>query len=275
MGERDAFGREKGEDTLAGLGWTSGDPLPPPSEPILEEPRAPEAAPVAVAPPTTPRTSTAFRFDAPVAVPTRRRTSGCGLALTVALLLGVGTVVGGVSLVADGIQDAEEAVDALPSLTPKPATPDVGEAPRATTPPVGLKRGSLLLRTNFRRALAAVRAREAGQLRSLRVEPQRLDLQLRTKDGRLKSVQYRWTGEVERLSRSGPGFGFVTTVPFARIDTRAPSRAVAAAAGRLQTGAARVNYLVYTGGLSGWSVFFQGGQHFRADDRGRIVRRVS
>src|SRR5215207_2245229 len=42
MGERDAFGREKGEDPLAGLGWrTTAEPVAPAPAPHVPDPVAP------------------------------------------------------------------------------------------------------------------------------------------------------------------------------------------------------------------------------------------
>lgn len=281
MGERDAFGREQGEDTLAGLGWTSGatNADHPTQVTSSQDTSAASfgteavAAPVeAEAEPAAPRQSTAFTFDVPVVVPRRGRGRGrgCGAAVAVVLLLIVGAIVMGVSAITDAVEDADIA-SIIPDVS-VPVTPATPATPAAA--PVGLKRGSLLLRSNFERGLGRVRG-AGGQLRSIRVEAERMDVQLKTKGGRLRNVQYRWGGEFQDLGASGPGFGFVDTVPFSRIDPSAPTRAVGRAAARLKTGAARVNYLVYTSGLSGWSVFFKGGQHFQTDDRGRIVRRVS
>ena len=249
MGETDAFGREVGEDPLAGLGW---------SAPEQEEDREP------------PRPAPASVSASPERVP-GARAQRVGCAATVVLLALTAAMVVGIGFWASGLEDDDEVVSSSPStvaLTPEPVAPEPEAAP-----PVGLARGSLLLRPNLARVLGRLRTSGKGRLRSLRVAPDRVNVQLLTKDGRLRNVQVDWDGELDDYGAGGPGFGFVDTVPFGSVDAAAPSRAVTRAARRLRTGAARIDYVVSTG--DGWSVFFKGGQAFSADDRGRIVRRIS
>jgi hypothetical protein len=101
-------------------------------------------------------------------------------------------------------------------------------------------------------------------------------VQLLTKDGRLRSVQYRYDGELRRLSLSGGGFGGSQTIPFSRANSAAPQRLVRSAAGRLEKPSTSVDYvvLVNAGPSAVWTVVMQGGAQFLGDARGRITRRL-
>src|SRR3954469_1177283 len=105
MGERDAFGREKGEDALAQMGWQSsapvrpGDPLAPAATSVFNageaaapfarpKPRPAEPAPAAAEPPR-PRPP-AF---------TRQRRRGPSLARLIFLVAFVGVLAIGVTSV--------------------------------------------------------------------------------------------------------------------------------------------------------------------------------
>ena len=163
---------------------------------------------------------------------------------------------------------------------PRPATPsEETPSPGAeATPPRGLAPRSMLLRRNLAPALARMRNEGLGRLRTLRVAPERVDAQLLTRGGRLRSVQARFDGEFRVLSTSGPGFGRLDTVPFATVNTAAPSRLARSAAGRLRRPVGQVDYAVLLAGLgplADWSVIMRGGAQFLGDARGRIARRVN
>lgn len=254
MGDRDAFGREKDENSLAGLGWQGSEP----STAYTEEPSMRQPG------------------DGP---PRRRRQSGGGIAvaiftlvLVVAALGFVGFLVGDVSKESELSSGEVTATSGADSVPEEPAA----EEPPAT-PPKGVDRGSLLLRGNFGAAMGRLRTAGLGRLHSLRVAPDRIDVQLLTNTGRLRIVQIRPGGELRELNITGTGFSHLDTVPFAAVNSAAPFRMASGAAKRLGRNARSVDYLVFTdfGGERGWSLFFKDGKHFIGDARGRIQRRIS
>jgi len=272
--EYDAFGREIGEDTLAG--WRSGASPQPAPQPAQEpEPAAPAPSPrPAVAAATGSVTAgdplgPASAASAPRAVvraPRRRRRPKLRW---VFLLVGAWVAFRVVSGVTGEVRDAIRDID-LPAVTmPTPEASAVA--------PTGLGAGSLLRPAAFERALAELRGREIGRIQSLRLAPERIDVSLLTRRGTLVSGQIPAGGELRRFSESGAGFGALDTIPYARIDTAAPRRLVRAAAERLGRPATRIDYLVatYTSGELTWGAYFKGGAIFLADARGRVTRRVS
>ena len=179
-------------------------------------------------------------------------------------------VVAGVNLLAAAGSRVKDAVDDLPSLSvPKPAAP--------VADPVGLEAGSMIRPGNLRKALAELRRRDLGKLESLRLAPERIDATLLSPRGTLISVQLRHDGQFRQFSESGPGFGGATTIPFGRLDPRAPQRLVRAAAERLGRSPDQIDYLVpsISEGKVYWGAYFKNGATFLGDARGRVIRRIS
>src|SRR3954467_13149168 len=117
MGERDAFGREKGEDALAQMGWQSsapvrpGDPLAPAATSVFNageaaapfarpKPRPAEPQPAAAQPPAPPGPGPAPAGPPPPRPPapafTRQRRRGPSLARLIFLVAFVGVLAIGV-----------------------------------------------------------------------------------------------------------------------------------------------------------------------------------
>ena len=277
MPDYDAFGREIGEDTLAG--WRTGSsaepaPEPPPPGPPAAAVTAGDplgtagasappvsagatAAPVSAPPVSAPPARTRFQR------PPRRRPRVRWIALLIAGWIGINVV----SDVADKVDEAARGIK-IPSL----AVP----SPEADAP-VGLAPRSLLRPAAFERALAQLRSRKIGRIQSLRVAPERIDASLLTPRGTLVSVQLRPGGELRRFSESGGGFGGTGTIPFGKLDPTAPQRLVRAAAERLGRPVSRIDYLVasQTSGDVTWGAYFKGGAIFLANERGKITRRTS
>ena len=270
MPEYDAFGREIGEDTLAG--WRTGSSGLPSSPPEPAPKPRPAPAPVTAGDPlgtpaesaspiaSAPRPQVAFR------APRRRRR----LRLRWILLLAAGWV---------GFNFASDVADKVDEAARDFKVPTIGApAPEAAAPaPAGLAPGSLLRPAAFQRALDDLRAREIGRVQNLRVAPERIDATLLTRRGTLVHVQLRPGGELQRFSESGAGFGGLETIPYGRLDASAPRRLVRAAAERLGRPVSRIDYLVptLTSGELTWGAYFKGGAIFLADERGKITRRIS
>jgi hypothetical protein len=186
------------------------------------------------------------------------------LAIIVALAGGLGGLVSVGERVKDSVSD-------LPAKLAPPSGTGGGGAE-----PVGLAKNSLLLRRNLAPALRRMRTSGLGRLKSLSIRPQRLDAQLLTKDGRLRSVQQRFDGKLSEVSISGGGFGALKTIAFSRANSAAPSRLARSAARRMKRPVSRVDYvvLVDSGPQAVWTVVMQGGGQFLGDARGRITRRI-
>ncbi len=305
MGERDAFGNEKGEDTLSGLGWTSGGRVPssepPPAfggTPSTPPPSAPDPSGAVFAgagvgaadaneafgasPPTV---SASTVVPPPPGIPRVNGAFGTvrlvGIALRIAVPLVVLAIVGGTvfsvgSKVSDSVSDVRRAISTSVDSLTTTATTEAPAPPK--TAPVGLGKGSLLKAGNFRKALALLRP-EGSRARLIRVTADRLDATLVTASGYIRQVQVTWEGERRRVSQTGPGFSQASTFPIARLDVRAPARLTRSAAGRVKAGASKVDYLVAisTGiDAQGWTAILKDNRgQFLADPQGRITRRIS
>ncbi len=257
MPEYDAFGREIGEDTLAG--WR-GSPAPAPA-PVEAEP-----SPVASAPPREEAPP-----DVPPAPPTaahRPRRRGTRVVSRLIILLVV-VVIGG-NLVLAGVTKVQDAIDQVPDFS----------APGVTAPkpaPAGLQRGSLIRPGAFARAMAHLAAQDLGRIQTLRVAPERINATLLTPRTTLMSTQLSFDGKFQQFSESGTGFGHLDTIPYARLDPRAPRRLVRAAAARLNRPATQIEYLVpsINAGRLTWGAYFKNGAIFLGNARGHLTRRIS
>jgi hypothetical protein len=291
--ERDPFGRLPGENTLAGLGVPSGDAGVESAEPVVAA-----AEPVSAARPAASEgPSPSPRDDAERLVAQLRRGAPPGVTIdpqavrtirravkTVFFMTALGFI-GVIGLVVFSAgTSVKERFDELPS--PSQALEDVGRGLEGARKggagagtgavPRGVSGRSLLARRNLQPALRRLATSGLGRLKSLSIRPERIDAQLLTKDGRLRSVQLRHDGELVKLSLSGAGFAQLDTIAFAKLDPAAPSRLARSAAGRLKRPVSQVGYAVpiVFGEQVSWSVFMQDGRSFLGDARGRVTRRI-
>ena len=295
MPERDPFGRLPDENPLAGLGSLSEGSESQTAEPVVSswgasEEAAPDAAapePVPSQPPgrrdrlqqaarrrTTTAASAAEYLDpaqfAQFAQIARRMARVVRAVFVIAFVFVIVGVV--LSLLVSGDSDTGTPGGVPPSGPSQQSRPAGGEA-RA---PRGLQRRSLLARRNLAPALRRLRTSGLGRLRSLRIAPERIDAQLLTRGGSLRSVQLRFDGELRRLSVGSGGFGGLPTIAFSDVDPAAPSRLARGAARRSGRSLNQVDYVVRinAGTLGGWTVVMRGGGQFLGDDRGTITRRI-
>lgn len=305
MPEYDAFGREIGEDTLADTGWSTTDssgqaasapvPAPPPPPQAFQtgDPLAPPPPPPPPRPPSPAQqvAEAGFRDLGAPKLYKPKRGLGCGGVVGLVIVLAViGSVVAGAIAVFNAAETAvDSATDFIPKFptvtvpgssggsttTESPAEPDKPAKP--AKPPVGLRKGSLIKQANFSKAMRQLRAAKLGSLRTLRVAPERIDVQLVTKGGALRSVQLRPGGVLQKFGPATPGFGHLDTFEYSKVNSAAPERLTKAAARKLGKGADGVNYLVlfdFTGTTT-WGVFFKNGANFQADGAGNITRRIN
>ena len=255
MSERDAFGRGRDDDTLAGMGWREptftatiegATATPAPAPPTAELPFAsrPTAAP-GPAPP----------LSAPAPARRGRRRRGHGpRVMTRVLFLGI---------------VAASVLFALRSGTG--VVGDIEDTIRGraggVTRTVPVEGGSLLQARAFG---AALKGLPTGDVEMLRLAPGELDAQVIVQ-GRRHSVRVSASGRV--LDVPTPGGSRVKPV---RVDARAPARFVRTAARRAGRPRGTVSYLVLMrlGGRPQWQLFFKDGLHYSANAGGRNVRRV-
>jgi hypothetical protein len=235
MGERDAFGREKGEDPLAGLGWGTSTPAP-------DAPPAPVRA--------TP--------SAPATPPRLRRRRPRGFVRLIVFLAVIVVVAATASSVLDRGRDA---IDDLESAI-RGAVPTV-----APPPPAGLEGTSLLRPAALRAALAKL---PAGRIEMLRVAPERIDAQV-SADGRMELVQVTADGRVTTVSTPAASRGEFVKVDAAAPSRIV--RVAARRSGRDPASVSYL-VLMRLAGKSEWQLFFADGLHFSASASGKRVRRV-
>jgi hypothetical protein len=198
-----------------------------------------------------------------------RRSAGVA-GLAVGLFIAVTAVGGAVALVLFSVgTEVGTPVESgtVEAVTAAPAPPE------AAATPTGLAAGSLIRKRELAKALAALRAKELGKLTSLRIAPERINVQYRTKDGRLHIVQVDPGAKVRVIHTTGPGFNSLDEL--VDVDVAAPERMVRAALERTKKDAAQVDYLVLMNLTEPtWGLFFKDGTHFQADAAGKITRRV-
>ncbi len=295
MAERDPFGRLPNENPLAFLGATSNGTEAAAAEAAAAEAVAADAAasarqPTLANPPPVqrPRAADDLRaqttgvLDPALATRIARRVVRAVVVLAVVVVAGGGAL--GL-LLSSGPQTSEstpEVAVAVPEqATPEHALPGATRPPppaaRPVATPRGLNASSLLTRRKLAPALRRLGTSGLGRLYSLSIRPARLNAQLLTRGGRLRSVQLSPDGGLDDFGASGPGFGHLDTIAFARVRSGAPERLTRGAAERLHRPASQVDYVVLLrlGSQLSWSVFMRDGKHFIADAAGRITRRVS
>jgi hypothetical protein len=301
--DRDPFGRDREEDPLAAMGWTGeatsagatpretdtaslGEVAPPePSAPRLGHLPTATTAGAGAPPHATPTQmpATAARRPAHHRPATTRaygrpsggRRAARGLVVLAVLAAGIGAVaLYAVPGIRDAVDEISRQIDEAGDLA-APGGDAAGGGSSEARPPTGLGRRSLLLRGNLAPALRRMRARAGGRLLMLRVAPDRIDAQVVTQDGRLRSAQARHDGQVAIISDvEAQGARGAGTYSWSQVNASAPRRIVRA----MQRGrpTREVGYLVLmnAGGLR-WSAFRQDGTGFTARADGRGVTRIA
>jgi hypothetical protein len=246
MPERDAFGREIGEDSLGAMGWSpSAAAAPHAPELPAAEAEAPPGPAVAAAPAAEPPPVRVTRPPArrPVTIGRRRRGRGLGfLLILLAVLLVIG---GGVFRVAsDAVDEIQGAIDQSTVAPPGPSESLINPQP-------------------LKAALAKL---PPGTLQSLRVAPGRIDAQVFSR-GRMHVVQVTSAGRVTDVRTD-----VAARQQKLRLVAAAPRRTARAAAREAGRPVSGVSYLVL--GRTGWDLFFTDGRHYSAGVAGRHVRHV-
>lgn len=300
MGERDAFGREKDEDTLADMGWrpdgpaawesapvTKGDPLAVPTPfdagdatgpfarpaPRPAEPESVFAAGEATKPfarPTPPPAEPVVAAPArppepppsgPTFTPPRRRRRRGGFGM--ARLIILAAVVGAAFIGFNKANDVTRDVTGDIRGKIDDALDDITTAVPTTTPAQEGKPQSLFRTAGLRAALAKL---PDGRLVFLRVAADRIDAQIVSGDTR-HIVQVRADGSTIKVrAPAGP------RQPALSASAAAPLRVIRTATRRAGRSASSVDYVVGTS--DGWQLFFKDGVHYSADPSGRKVAKV-
>jgi hypothetical protein len=304
MPKYDAFGREIGEDTLAGLG---GDPRTTPqptpstipadgwSEPSHHDhPGAsPSAASVSaggsevpIAPPAQPQSPQPGSFTLPGQIPIAGRPKkarkgmgglGCLIGLLVLAAVVAGPIIAIVAIVSDtadtietvrdGVRDAQDGIGAT-----------VPPAEEAGPPPTGIAGRSMIKPGNLANAVKVLQQQD-GRLGRITLWPERVNADLVAKRDTYRNVALWYDG---RLDVGDPiDVGIVQDViGWDRIDPEAPARMVVRSAKRFGLNPGRIDYLigevdVFDDEPLRWVAYFKGGAIVQGDENGRPEKRIS
>jgi hypothetical protein len=268
MGERDAFGREIGEDTLADVGWKTPERTQP--APNWVQPR-PKPAPSAFdageawslrgkteeapAPAPAPQPAPTFQAPPPRAPVRRRRRGGFSRLIFAGVILLV--VAGGASsLVQFGKDTVERGQNALRDAIPTPIVENTG--------PGDLDGGSLLEPATLRKAVAKL---PDGRVSVLTIRSNGLDATV-TADGKTTLVHMEADGNLTTVDAPVeiPGKSV-------RLDPAAPARIVRTVTRRTGEQPDAISQMVLANGS--WTVQFSGGEQFTANAKGTKVRRIT
>jgi hypothetical protein len=201
----------------------------------------------------------------------------------VVLLVVLGVMFGVAKPLIDAGKDVRDAVSGNKAPSAVDQTPAAGSASTSagnqpSAPPrvpSGLSSNSMLVRRNFDRAMRRLSSSGLGHLRTLSVRPERIDAQLLTNGGSLRSVQIRsGDSKINDFGAGGTGFSHLETIPFSKIDAGAPARLARSAAGRVRKPVSQIDYLVllsFSNEVT-WAAFTKSGKHFQASAHGRITR---
>jgi hypothetical protein len=265
MADRDAFGRDTDDDSLADMGWStsggsSGAPSLPPTSTV--EPPAPRPRVDTPRPPTS--------LSGP------RRASGVRAAVGVFVtLMTIGIVGAGVALlgastdsstsVTTSTLPASPTVNELPTVPSEPSTPAPPSAPR--TP------ASLFNPRTFSRVLAQAHRRAGGRLFQLAVYEEYMSA-IASNRGTQRVVVIGAAGDL-RINSTSSGAAAPSTFGWSRVDARATARL---ARGVRRLGGRRMKYAVLSnfGGLK-WSAYDMRqprAHYFFATPDGRNLRRI-
>jgi hypothetical protein len=282
MAKRDPFGRLPDENPLAGLGWQSDGSHSQAAEPVVvatDHRSRPAPAAPAMAASRRPVAS-----DLPLAEAVRRAQAMGGVDVAqsvkvmarvvklVVFLVVVGVIVSVGKPLVDVGKDARDAFDDVAS---SPST-GAGSEGAEQAVPTGLSASSMLRRDNFDRAMARLGTSGLGRMHGMSIRPERIDAQLLTRDGRLRSVQIRSDDpRINAFGTSGPGFSGLEVIAFARIDAAAPQRLARSAAGRARVPVSQVGYVTLDSSPDAvtWRAYMKSGGYFQANPHGRITRR--
>jgi len=261
--ERDAFGREKGEDSLAGMGWSSSmgsssatptpTPTPIPAQPAMSAGDLPPNGP---APAWTPGPRQSYTR--------RRRRSAFGVIVPLFVIgfiaLGVGGSIFAFNAGSDALDDFTSTIDAATNST------------TTTTTSTGRKGGasgtSLINAKALKAALAEL---PKGDVELLRLAPDRLNANVIV-DGKMHVVQVTAGGEVTDIVTPATG----RDAPI-KVNSAAPMRIARTAAKRAGRPVSEIDYLVliHILGKDEWQLYFKGDNlHYAASANGKKVHKV-
>ena len=298
MPKYDAFGREVGEDTLAGLGgdnnaaasasatpadgWTDAQVKAAASFGATAAPDAPAAPPprpAAPKPMPMPGSGAGLPGSGPRVIRVRRRGGlGCLVGLVILLAIAAAPIIAIVSVVddaGDAFDEITGVIDSAPEIDSVTRAPDALEVP--AKPPTGLGGASMVSQANFGKGLKRLEREVPGKIMFIRLSPDRLDAQL-VKGSRQRSAQVNFEGELVRgpATANGGNLGGIVT---SDIDRSAPARLVRGSAAQYNVREKGINYLVLSpdpiSGGQRWIAYFKNGVYVEGDRNGKVVRRIS
>jgi hypothetical protein len=280
----DAFGREIGEDTLAGLGGSEPSATPAPSSPSdsWTSSAAPTAEPTAEpadgwtdAPaPEAPILTVPGGAPRPIKV-RRARGLGCFVGLIILAAVVAGPIIAVVSFVGDA-NDAFDSVtgiiDDVQTVTP----PEIDTPAPPADPPVGITGRSMIAPDNVAGVLRQLKGiKRVGRIT---IWPDRLETDA-IRGGRATDLTFsaeggRQRGEPEPVNEA------LGSMTLAAVDPKAPARLVRNSAKRYGVRERGINYVIgsadsFNGAEHRWIAYFKNGVYVEGDAQGRIIRRIN
>jgi hypothetical protein len=292
MAETDPFGRAKGEDPLAEMGWTDSAGIDPTAASDVAAPEQPdqaarrEARAERVALKSEGGRRSRMPLPRMVGVPSERRRSNAGCAFTVVVfgfLIAVFAVVVPAVITAIDEADVTEPGPFPQPVVDEPAPSEPVEREgrrerrqrpaRPRRPPQGLERASLLRRGNLAPALRRLRrVTKSNRVNLIRIDAQSVIVTVSLRGGRSRLARATWDGGAHVVSTS-PGGASTRTFSWSQIDSSAPNRVVRAATRGRSSRAFNYLVLIDATGLR-WSAFLKGGASYSAAPDGSAVTRV-
>ena len=193
---------------------------------------------------------------------------GCLITIVVVLLIGGAALAGILSLV--NSVDIDGSTDAI---IKRIEAPKLDDGPK----PTGLGEGSLMRRAEVAAALTQMRSSEDTKLTNLHLAPAQINATLLTNEGRLRHVQIKPGGKLERFGSDGsPGFDSVPTIPFSRLNPGAPERLARRGAKAHGVPLSELQYAVPSdiSGKVQWVVYFTRGRYVIGNANGRLERKL-
>lgn len=266
------------------------------SEPAAATPAEPAAAEAFIPLPVGPTPATPSPVTPPPVQPGPRPTmpssssirvsrggSSSWVGLIIALVVFGLPIIGGIVVfnqVGDTVDAVRKGFDSF-STTDQTATgsnTDRSDSNVPDEPPTGVERGSMLRAADFSRALRQMRrAADGGSPIFVRVEAERVDLQVRRPNGSVTLLHRPWNQKVESIGGSTAGSTSTPTLRWSQIDAAAPHRIFDAIRNGSTRPSKQLTYAVMfatpESGTRRWSAFRKDGASFTAAPDGRDVQR--
>jgi hypothetical protein len=278
MGEYDAFGRKKGEDTMSDLGWGATGQAPPP----VERPATPDVSISNSSP--SPSADWSPAQPSPIA-PSGPRRRGRNPMVWLIQLLVLGGLAAGIYFAVDSGKDAVDKVRdsfntfTVPDSNSNSGTPNIAppEDPEGSTPPQQVAPRKVFTAQGLKESLKIMERETPGKLQNFTMRPDSISYQVQHgRKWQLASLDS--DAEIPDITTTQERAPADTGIAYGQIDPGAPARLIRGAGARLNKARSDVDYLVLQDiGTVRWIVYFKaanGGpaRYAIGDAKGRVAQ---